>query len=337
MKINDLKSMTFLPEREYVINKKMNIRGFEVILLSLTSDNGKNALWLMYKNSCETDTIGPPAYGFKTGLSNREHRLNQLKNRMAFCGFSIKSIEIQGQTINFNSFRSILIYDGDIAGISKLQHFLKQGLVPEEWGATELKNIAIMECVQKENELMPHLDTSKDMPVAVQIGASTEEVFIQSPFRAKIGEYEKGTKISYHDPLLNKESFFYLNSVQAMDIRAQMQENLDKIENSELKETYIKQVDEFCSKTKNTVMVNYETEENIQLSFFTKGYLEASPVLSNSSMGIVLISQKGEEVGINGFRQRHDTLELQDEAFDKELELELFSRFVTIPEETVMG
>ena len=44
-----LKEEMFIPTEEYIINKRVNIRGTEVLLLSYTEDKNSNCLWFIYE------------------------------------------------------------------------------------------------------------------------------------------------------------------------------------------------------------------------------------------------------------------------------------------------
>ncbi len=50
MRLRYLMQEMLLPKEEYIINKRVNIQGLDVLVLSFTIEKDKNRLWLMYEN-----------------------------------------------------------------------------------------------------------------------------------------------------------------------------------------------------------------------------------------------------------------------------------------------
>jgi hypothetical protein len=49
MLLKDLKQNMFLPKKEVFINKIAKIRGIDIQLISITSEEHRNVLWAMYQ------------------------------------------------------------------------------------------------------------------------------------------------------------------------------------------------------------------------------------------------------------------------------------------------
>lgn len=52
----------------------------------------------------------------------------------------------------------------------------------------------------------------------------------------------------------------------------------------------------------------YETEDNIQLNFNTKEFLDAKPIENNSEIITMIIQEDTEGIGQNGYKLRCDVL-----------------------------
>ena len=102
-------------------------------------------------------------------------------------------------------------------------------------------------------------------------------------------------------------------------------------------------LEKICPRDKNLAVIKYETLDDTQLNFYFKEYLDAGPIIYRndnstiggaSSVGIIWGSnEKG--IGINGYKLRECVLQPIDKSFSGELEIELFSRYLQIPGETV--
>ena len=78
--------------------------------------------------------------------------------------------------------------------------------------------------------------------------------------------------------------------------------------------------------------MSYETEDGTQLNFLTKEYLESvSYVSSNSYM---FLAGDNEE-GVNGYAKYLEYLKPVEKDFNEEIEIELFSKYVKIPKQTI--
>lgn len=83
--------------------------------------------------------------------------------------------------------------------------------------------------------------------------------------------------------------------------------------------------------------VNIQGVDVLLLGFTIEDdYLDAKPIVhkSASSVGLILGS-KDAKLGVNGYKIRECILQPIDKDFSGQLEIELFSRFFQIPEETI--
>lgn len=342
MRMKYLKQQMLLPVEEYIINKTVNIQGTEVLLLSFTIEKEKNSLWLLYENNELNEDSFDEEYPEELSVekeeftTNREEFLHHIKESHRQKHFHIKDMEIQGNIIRFGSPTSSPIYDRNIEGKMHLQHFVEKGLISEEWDEKRLENLVIARYDQMEDEEFPGIDKTKELSVVLRIDRDIREVAIQHPFVVKFGKQDIGTKVTYYDEALEKESYFFIDEIYSYDPYEDILEKSKQIEDPEERENAIKNItkalETVCPKGKNLAVIKYETEDKTQFRFVMKDYLEAKPVHSCSSIGFIC---KNDEIGINGYKQKECVMQSIDKDFNGELEIELFSKYVEIPEETV--
>jgi len=332
-----VKEQMLLPRQEYIINQWANIRGMDVLLLSFTIEKDKSALWIMYINDeLDLESSAPSEHieGYRT---NRQKLLQSIERTRKDKYIHIKRMAIQGQTVTFDSSSCSPVYESNIEGIMRLQHFAEKGLLPEEWDNVDLRNIFIAKYEQREDESVPHIDTTEDLSVALHIDRSSLEIPIQYSFEMNFGKQPIGTKFTYYDDELKKEYCFYVDEIYSYDIYEEILKGTRNIEDKKMRKKmlkhFIRAMKNLCPIGKNMAVIKYETEDNTQLRFMTKNYLEAEPVHSNTGVSIGFISGNG--LGINGYKVRECMLHPVDKDFSGKLELELFSRLIEIPEETV--
>ena len=337
MRLRYLKQEMLLPKEEFIINKRVNIQGLDVLVLSFTIEKDKNRLWLMYENKdlIVDDFDNEYPEKFKT---NREELLNSIEERRKDKYLYIKEMEIQEQLIRFDSSSSAPIHDMNREGMMQLQHFAEKGLLPDEWDDVKLESLVITVYEQAEGEIIPNIDKEKDFSVVLHIDENIEEIPIQCPFTVEFGKQDIGSKVVYYDPILEKEKNFFINEIYSYDVYEDTLTKSEQIEDLEMREEMLKDfnraMENLCPRDKNLAVIKYETLDNVQLNFMMKDYLEAEPIVHDSSGSIGFIC-KCDETGINGYKLRECVLQAVDKDFSGEIELELFSRYVEIPEETV--
>ncbi len=336
MTLKYLRQQMLLPQKEYIINKRANIRGVDVLLLSFTIEEDKNRLWLMYENRDSIEDSFDNEYDeFKT---NREEMLHNIDRDNRCKDFYIKEMEVQGQIIRFDSCSSSSVYDMNREGIMQLQHFAEKGLISPEWDDIRLEDIVITEYEQVKGDAIPNIDETKELFILLHIEKSSREVPIQCPFKIGFGKQDIGTKVMYYDEILEMEKYFFIDEVYSYNAFEDVAKRADEIEDIKIREdmlnNFIEAMESFCPRDKNLAVIKYETENNIQLNFMMKDYLERKPINSASAIGFGFICGS-DEIGINGYKLRECVMQPIDKDFNGEIELELFSRYIEIPEETV--
>ncbi|HOJ10769.1 MAG TPA: hypothetical protein PK733_09275 [Clostridiales bacterium] len=337
MTLGNLKQQMLLPNKEYIINQHVNIRGLDVLLLSFTIEENKNKLWLMYEDKALIEDNFHDEF-HKEFKTNREEMLCRIEVRSRHINFYIKEMEIQGHIVRFSSSRNGPVYESNMEARMQLQHFAEKGLIPSEWDDVRLESLVVAQYEQMEGEVAPYYDNTRKLPVVLHIDRNPREAPIQCPFKVNFGKQDIGTKITYYDPVIGRESYFFINEIYSYDAYDDILKKTEQIEDTEMRENMIKHhmeaMENLCPKDKNLAVIRYETADNVQLRFMMKDYLEAQPVHHSSATAIGFIC-RSDEMGINGYKVRECALQPVDKDFNGELELELFSRSHEIPEETV--
>lgn len=342
MILKHLKQQMLLPMEEYIINKTVTIQGTEVLLLSFTIEKDRKSLWLMYENDELYDDDyyeeDPEQFNVKKieFTTNREEFLHHIEESKRQKHFYIKEMEIQGNIISFGSSESSPINEGNIEGKMYLQHFVEKGLISEEWDDKRLENLVIARYNQIEDEEFPEIDKTKELSVILRIDRAIREAAIQHPFIVKFGKQDIGEKVAYYDETLSKESCFFIDEIYSYDPYENLIESTKQIEDPEERARVMKNITKAlegeCPQGKNLAIIKYETPDDVQLRFIMKDYLEAKPIHSCSSIGFIC---KNDEIGINGYKQKECVMQSIDKDFEGELEIELFSKYVVIPEQTI--
>lgn len=318
---------------EFVINKKVNIRGKEILLLSFIKYGESGKLWTLQKKSSEREEY--ECY-YNT---NREEQINHIKRNADLEHIYINKMILQNKEINFTSSQGLSIEYAGAMDLSVINYFIDKGLINEEWDFVDIEDMIFSVYEQSEEEDFPTIDKNKKIDITLHIEEDTIEKLIQHPFKLKIGKYEKDTKINYID-YDGKDNFFYVDELLKYDILektiSDINANIDQIEKEyrdSYKEDCLLGVEGICPKNMDYTALYYENEENIQLRFLTKEYLDNKPVYSNCTSAMLWYCDV--ENGINGYNQWVDGIKAVEKDFNGEIEIELFSKFIKIPKEII--
>ena len=332
-----LKQEMLIPKEEYIINKRVNIRGTDVLLLSFTKNKDNNSLWFIYEEKEFTSERTVDDYK-DVFLTNRDKLLDSIDSRSRNTNIHIKEMKIQDNILKFDSSNSSHIYNMNREGIMRLQHFVEKGLISEEWDEVKLENLVISQHKQREGDQLPKLDMTKDLNITLCISNDSLEIPIQHPFKVEFGKQDIGKKLEYYDEHLGKERFVFIDEIYSFNPYDNIKDKFEEIEDLEIRRNAIKTMTEALEKLYprdvNIPVIKYETLDNIQLNFNMVDYLQDKPIINKSGVGIMWGS-KDKEIGINGYKTRECVLQPIDKDITGQLELELFSKYIEIPEERI--
>ena len=173
-----LKQEMLIPKEEYIINKRVNIRGTDVLLLSFTKNKDNNSLWFIYEEKEFTSERTVDDYK-DVFLTNRDKLLDSIDSRSRNTNIHIKEMKIQDNILRFDSSSSTYIDNMNSRGIMKLQHFVEKGLISEEWDEVKLENLVISQHKQREDTQAAKIDCTKDLNISLHISSDSLEIPIQ--------------------------------------------------------------------------------------------------------------------------------------------------------------
>lgn len=337
MELKFLKEEMLIPKKEYIINKSVNIRGKDVLILSFTEEKDNNSLWLIYEDEEFISERSVDDYN-EVFPTNRDKLLDSIDARSKNINIHIKEMKIQDNILLFDQSNSSYIYNMNRQGIMRLQHFVEKGLICEEWDGVNLENLVISQHQQREGDKAPELDLTKELNITLRIAKDLIEIPIGHQFKTEFGKKYISKKIKYYDKHLSKQSFFFIDEIYSFNPYENMKEQFEDIEDLEIRnnitKTMIESLEKIYPNDINLPVIKYETLDNIQLNFNLVKYLDEKPIINNSGVGIMWGS-KDKGIGINGYKTRECVLEAMEVDLDDELELELFSKYIEIPEEII--
>lgn len=341
MFLKDLKKNMILPTKEILIDKIVKIRGIDVHLVSITSEEHRNVLWLMYQMPYDTDEL-TDLEEREEYTSNRDEMINNISKRMKQNNFYISEIYIQNQKMTFSSSSSGCIKGNPYEGYMRLQHFIESGMSTTNWDEVNVSNIVIAAYEQREQEEFPEIDFSKKLDIKIKINKEFKQVLINQPIQLKFGEVEKGNKLYFYDSMEKKERIFYIDKMEHYDIwedankkfNSEEMQAFPKEQIQQMKENYLACLKETCPKGMNLAIIEYETEDDVQLDFYSKEYLDKKPIRKNSS-STMMFFKSDKKLGINGFKSRVSMIMPVEKEFNGSIDAELFSWYLEIPEEVI--
>lgn len=347
MLFKDLKCRMLLPDDEIIINKHIKIKDKDCIVLGFCSQGDENKLWMIVhdEKACYRDNSEDLDFmcDEEMILSNREQMKQRIDDSIHF---SINEIEIQGKKINFCSSTAYCLSDNGYEPYMMLQHFAQRGLLLDEFDEYNVHELFIYSFNQQENEEFPKPDLSRELDIKLHVSYNPKEILSQKSISLDFGD-DINEKYTFYDEEDKKECVFYINKLIHYDIWEDANKHFDSedmknaikasgINNEELevmKKDYFDFVEQSCPKGMDLAMIEYETEDDIQLNFYTREFLDAKPEYKNKS-GIFLFSPDI-KTGPHGFRNRMTMLKTVKKDFNEKMDFELFSWYKKIPDEII--
>lgn len=335
MKFRNFRESLFTKQEEIIINKKIKVQGKEVLLLSFVEEEECNKLYVLYKSDRvfeekKTDDFDEE----ERRITNREELKESIINNDGSLNIFIKEMNMQGNILSFQGGCIGSLEYHNIEDRLAIKRYIEMGLISDEYDDVDLRNIYFGKFDQNEEEKFPIINKKENISISLTVDEQLKEELIEYPFTISIGEKEKNNKIYY-----NEEEFFYLDEVKKYDIWKEIYEELDNVVDGldedtkqEYKEQYISCTRSQCPEGNDLITISYESENDVQLKFLCKDYLESFPKYSES---MAMFMNFNSEIGVNGHVKYTDELKSVPKDFDSIIEIELFSKYVKIPEEVI--
>lgn len=334
MKLGNMKEYFFKPEKEYIINRNIEIQGKKACLLGLTLSGESMALWILHIYGKERNY----AMGAECS-TNRERLRLSVENSVQHRNPIIEKIVINGREYQSRSSIGSFFTEGAMDSCFMLWHFMDRGADLEGFQTEEIEHLLLEELtldgLYDFNEPLKYMSlTVKDCPYGV---------LMEEPVVLSYGETAPIERsCSFQDKEGGKPFTYYINRLSLYDVWKAAGERFEDeevkkrfTENQllDLKREYYSHLKETCPQGMDLAIIEYEAEDDTQLVFYTKEYLEAKP---EAAQGHVMLRHIKPDVkqGPHGLENRICILKTVDKNFRGEIEAEVFNQWRNIPGET---
>lgn len=362
MLFKHLKKQMLLPTDEFIINKSVKIRDKEFLIIGITSQNEEIKLWIiMHDDSLkhrdsfseyDCDNYEELEYERERvkkkslhSVTKREEMQEDILNSTS--NFSINEIEIQGKSMAFTSSSGTCLRDNAYDLCMALQHFVEKGLTVDLFDEYDTNDLMLYTYKQQDGEEFPKIDLSKPLDIKIKIAEDYNQILINKSMTVNFGDI-LNEKHSFYDEEVNRSYDLYINKVENYDIWEEANKHFDSehmkkvIKDAnigdeqlqEMKKDYYEFIEQTCPKGMYLAMIEYETEDDVQLNFYTKEFLDAKVEYKEGKCGILFFSPDN-KTGPHGLKNRICMLKPVEKDFNRAIDIELFSWYKKIPEEII--
>lgn len=349
MRLTNLHDRMLLPDREVLLNRSVTIGRTEMLLISITSENGIHKLWTL---SClpeqlsNEEPIEDQIRESEQAFSNRELMQRDLQNETMIGDRDrfISRMIIQGQSMTFHSSQSAFWTDQNPEICMELQHFIEKGMELSGFEEADLSRLVLTFYEQDPDEPFPDLDLEQELDITVTLNSTIRRVPIHTePIVLKFEGSPGEIKHYFYDPFHEKKRFFYANAWTRYDIRKEARKTFEKPaeegfteeEWQQLNQQYMESIESICSKDQVLTLVEYECEDDIQLNFYARDYLEAKHLPASRMTSTSLVFGSDQKVGPHGLQSRVCLIGPADQAFEGSIVVEAISYYKQQPEKII--
>ncbi|MEJ8305160.1 hypothetical protein [Saccharibacillus sacchari] len=350
MLLKELKETMLIPDREILLNRLVSINSADVLLISITSENGVNKLWTlrqipnwMYEEN--------PDYQPEENRTHRQRMQGSLQERVAFGDQEdgISKMIIQGKPMTFGMSQSTFCTEQDHEAYMKVQHFVEKGMKLASFADVRVDRLFLTFYEQDASELFPDLDLEKELNITLKFNSTFRTVAVHTePIELEFGDTPEGGKYYFYDPVAGKQRTFSIKALKREDVWKKAEANFEKPaaqsstteEWQQFKEQYLDGLELACPKHQDLAVLDYESEDNLRLQFYAKDFLDAKPkVMTDTDVaGKLLFSvfySSESRPDANGVKLRTTAIGLVDKTFDGTLVVELVNYDMELPEKTI--
>ncbi|NGZ74701.1 hypothetical protein [Saccharibacillus alkalitolerans] len=344
MRLKELKDMMLIPDREILLNRLVKINNTDILLISVTSENGSHKLWTLRRFPdylYEKQPVPEP----QEPLSNRERIQQHLQGDTIFDDQEdyISKMIIQGRLMTFNGMEARFFTEQNHDSYMWLQHFIEKGLDISGFAEAELNRLLLTFYIQDTSEPFPDLDLDKELDITLKFNRTFRRIPTQiEPMMLEFGSSQKEIRRSFYDPIHEENRFFYIRGWTHYDIWEESKELLARPSSpgftdeewQQVKDQHLKSIQALCPKGMNLALIEYEAEGDIRLDFYAKPYLDAKYLSSSYESGMSMSFGTDHE-GSHGLRSRKDVIAAVEKTFTGSLVVELLSYNAEFPEITL--
>ena len=275
----------------------------------------------------EAECLNTP---YKRPESNREVWSVGPKNRWEDVFHAVRSVTIGDTqwTVKGSSGRRCRLQDWENAVI--LTEFLRNGWDPAGIGLQDIDSLFLtaIEFVEAYDAIP---DFGENPKLLLQSAPTSTAGLVELPVTLTVGgDYPE--KLWFKDQTTGETYWAQINSVYLHDIWSEMMKNFDDPlyterftaeEIEKAKQDYERHCATVCPRGMCLPAVEYECEEDITLQFYSKAWLEAEPVISNSATGIIMATTD-QKLGVSGLKLKIALIQEPVPADTRSIDAELF-------------
>lgn len=267
--------------------------------------------------------------------SNRKHLKYHIKNDVKNPFLSVQKLSIGEKEFKADLLESWRLDKQDYKSIMTIAKFLENGWQPAEMEYHSF-DCLLMNSLKICGDYESIPDFSSELELRLEKGPYNETHLVEKPIALTIGKDYKD-KIIFKDEDTGEEHWFMINRVYLTD----MWEEINKVfSNPKLKEQmapgeieksrkdFEEKFKDLCPKGMYYPIIEYESEDDIYLQFFSKSFLDAKPFNKGRSMGFII--RPDQPTGFLGLKLKAAIIQEPVPKDTETIEAELFqySRFI---------
>lgn len=339
------KSYFFLPDREVIIDRMIEIDDRKVCLSALTEMAGVTTMWIISEDDSEKTARG---HHFELAKTNRESvmqsRLYHSDSREIF----IKEIVFGDKVFKVGSASGGRVMEGQGDDAIKVKHFLDQGLSEATLRSFQTCKMILRGYELREGEIFDIFGTDYEGPIRIETSPGHKSISVDKSITLPFGSYEESIEMMVKDPDSDRTYRIHINGVVPYDLWAEkakeIQTNNQKPDEMSV-EDYVEwqfHLEEayhnLCPKNKVLALMQYEADRKVSLRVHTKNWLNRQIDYKNSkssgAIGVIFGTDNNSPVGLNGYKLMSTEIEAVDKDFCGKLEVEILDLIETLPGET---
>ena len=348
MSILSIKSEMLLPEREIILNKKLNIGNKPALIASITEQSGIVKSWIFQQMPDSPYMDSVEEVERIESVTNRDEIWKRASRARVSFG-NISEIVIQGVKLPISQ-APCGVVEYDPMKYMKLQHFIEAGVDFSSIEDIGFDDLVLGEYQMEEGTVFPKINTEADMPVSLSVRGESCESLVEPShwFKLKTGELDisrsfndpsDGNEIAYHIVRITRHDIWKETAERMRDeetITAWKKQGLDEASIERAITTWPQSIEIICPKGHELLILQYECLSDYQLNFYTTDYLLDRPKNDGSSTSVAFIG-----LGLSGEKSRYGypirscLLKTVPTGFSGEVEVELMSWFKRIPDKKI--
>lgn len=268
-------------------------------------------------------------------ISNRLKEQSNILRQNETVVERIREIVIDNVTYKVNGSTSSRIQLSDCEDILNISRFLEKGWEPKHIGEINLEDCFLSSVMfEGQYDEMPNFAHTPKITIKNRNSAKCE--LIEQPITLNVGK-EYTEKIFFKIKETNEEHWLFINNVSVVDMLSETMKNfknpniikkLNTMELKKLKADTEKRILDVCPKGMGFLSLEYESDIDEQIEFYSKEYLENKPVNNNNSTTFFIRPDK--KTGKLGKPMRTALIYQPLDLKTKTVDAEIFSMYKTI-------